>query len=299
MRRERYRVRVTQPRRYRLTLRLVVAVATLTGAFVAAGSTAAAPRVEAGTPVWVVSARAQLARLPVHAPAPIAGYSRAAFGPAWEDVDHNGCDTRNDILKRDLRSVVFKAGSHCTVLTGILHDPYTGRTMHFLRGLRTSSLVQIDHLVALGDAWQTGANRWSGVKRLAFANDPVELLAVNGSANEAKGDADASGWLPPNRSFRCAYVAKQITVKTKYRLWVAASEKSAMARTLSNCSASLPPAPKPPPPAQTTPAPGTPATVTPGAFCSDQGATGVSKSGAHYVCTTSATDSRLRWRRSP
>ena len=231
---------------YRLALRLVVAVAVLASAFVVAGSAAAASRPQAGTPVWVVRACAQLARLPVHPSAPIAGYSRAAFGPACEGVDHNGCDTRNDILKRDLRSVVFKAGSHCTVLTGILHDPYTGRTMHFLGGLRTSSLVQIDRLVALGDAWQTGAVGWSAAKRLAFANDPVELLAVNGSANEAKGDADASGWVPPNRSFRCAYVAKQITVKTKHRLWVTAPEKSAMARTLANCSSSSTPTPTPP-----------------------------------------------------
>ena len=127
------------------------------------------------------------------------GYSRDKFGEPWADVDHNGCDTRNDILKRDLTKEVFKAGSSCIVQTGLLADPYTGKTIDFVRGVKTSSAVQIDHVVALGDAWRTGAAKWTAKKRLSYANDRVVLLAVDGPQNEAKGDDDASEWLPPGR----------------------------------------------------------------------------------------------------
>ncbi len=179
--------------------------------------------------------KAALARLRTAAAASMAGYSRARFGPAWEDVDHNRCDTRNDILRRDLTRVVLRAGSRCVVSSGILHDPYTGRTIRFVRGVRTSLAVQIDHVVALADAWRTGAARWAPARRLAYANDPLVLLAVDGPSNEAKGDDDASAWLPPNRAFDCPYVARQVAIKTRYRLWVTAAERAAMTRTLSAC----------------------------------------------------------------
>ena len=164
------------------------------------------------------------------------GYSRDKFGEPWADVDHNGCDTRNDILKRDLKKIVFKAGSSCLVQTGVLADPYTGKIINFVRGVKTSTAVQIDHVVALGDAWRTGAAKWTDAKRLRYANDPVVLLAVDGPPNEAKGDDDASQWLPPRKAYDCRYVAKQITIKTKYVLWVTAAERSAMATTLKTCS---------------------------------------------------------------
>ncbi|HEU0192716.1 MAG TPA: HNH endonuclease family protein, partial [Gaiellales bacterium] len=142
---------------------------------------------------------------------------------------------RNDILNRDLVRKTWEDASGCEVRTGILHDPYTGRTIHFRRGIETSLAVQIDHMVALANAWQTGARRWSPTRREAFANDPRELIAVYGPANEAKGDDDASGWLPPRRAFDCQYVADQVMVKHLYGLWVTPSERHAMAGVLDRC----------------------------------------------------------------
>jgi hypothetical protein len=174
------------------------------------------------------------------------GYSREEFGPAWtDDVNvaggHNGCDTRNDILRRDLTTITIKPGSNgCTVLTGVLHDPYTGKTIDFTRGSRTSIAVQIDHMVALGDAWQTGAQQLSAEQRQDLANDPIELQAVDGPTNEQKGDADAASWLPPNKSYRCTYVTRQIDVKAKYQLWVTAAERNAMADVLHGCGGTVP-----------------------------------------------------------
>ena len=162
-----------------------------------------------------------LATLPVKGRAPLTGYSRTQFGPAWTDDvtvadGHNGCDTRNDILRRDLTDIVIKPGtSGCTVASGVLHDPYTNTVIPFTRGQSTSTAIQIDHVVALGDAWQTGAQQLSMAVRTNMANDPLELLAVSGPTNEQKGDADAASWLPPNKAFRCSYVAIQVAVKMK------------------------------------------------------------------------------------
>ena len=180
-------------------------------------------------------ANAELSQLTVKPLAPMTGYSRNRFGPAWADVDHNHCDTRDDILRRDLAGVVLKPGSTCIVERGTLHDPYTGRTISFVRG-PNSTAIQIDHLVALADAWRTGAASWSAALREQYANDPAVLLAVDGPANEAKGAADASQWLPPSSSYDCSYVVEQIAVKTKYRLWVTQGERDAMANVLEGCS---------------------------------------------------------------
>ena len=158
------------------------------------------------------------------------GYDRDRFGPAWEDVDGDGCDTRNDILNRDLTARTWDDAAHCEVRRGVLRDPYTGRLIHFRRGVETSLAVQIDHMVALADAWRTGAARWRAGRRLAYANDPRVLIAVDGTANEQKSDDDASQWLPPNRRFRCQYVADQVMIKATYRLWVTPAERAAMAR---------------------------------------------------------------------
>ena len=177
-----------------------------------------------------------LATLPVKGRAPKTGYARTQFGAAWSDVDHNGCDTRNDILKRDMTNVTFKPGTHdCVVKTGTLNDPYTGTTINFVRGPHTSTAVQIDHVVALSDAWQKGAQQLSADQRLQLANDPYNLLAVDGPANQQKSDSDAASWLPSNKSFRCQYVARQIGVKHKYALWVTQAEKDAMTSVLSGC----------------------------------------------------------------
>jgi hypothetical protein len=183
-----------------------------------------------------VSASAALASLPVKGRAPKTGYSRAAFGQTWADVDRNGCDTRNDMLKRDLTEIVYKAKTrNCVVLSGTLQDRYSGETINFLRGNVTSMEVQIDHVVALSNAWQTGAFKLSVAQRTALANDPLNLFAVKGRLNSQKSDGDAATWLPPVKSFRCTYVAHQIAVKAKYSLWVTAPEKDAMVRILSSC----------------------------------------------------------------
>ena len=164
------------------------------------------------------------------------GYSRAQFGQTWADVDRNGCDTRNDILKRDLTSIVYKAGTRdCVVLSGVIVDPYSEEKINFLRGNITSMEVQIDHVVALSDAWQKGAQKLSLTSRTAFANDPLNLLAVKGRLNSQKGDGDAATWLPPLKSYRCAYVARQVAVKAKYSLWVTTAEKAAIKSILDKC----------------------------------------------------------------
>jgi hypothetical protein len=129
------------------------------------------------------------------------------------------------------------------IASGTLSDPYTGTKIHFVRGVSTSSAVQVDHVVALADAWRTGARTWTAARRLRYANDPSVLLAVDGPENEAKGDDDAAEWLPDYRRFACAYVATQIFIKTEYQLWVTQEEKRAMATTLEDCGAH-PSAPK-------------------------------------------------------
>jgi len=177
-----------------------------------------------------------IAKLAVKGRAAKTGYTRAAFGPAWSDVDRNGCDTRNDILNRDLSSIIYKVSSKdCVILSGILFDPYSGESIDFLRGVSTSSDVQIDHVVALSNAWQTGAFKLTLAQRTAFANDPGNLLAVKGRLNSQKGDGDAATWLPPRKSYRCEYVTKQVSIKAKYGLWLTAPEKEAMIRILKTC----------------------------------------------------------------
>ncbi|CAM4481592.1 HNH endonuclease family protein [Nocardia ninae] len=172
--------------------------------------------------------------------APKTGYTREQFGPAWtDDVSvpggHNKCDTRNDILQRDLTEITFKDNSRCVVATGTLNDPYTGKTIKFVRGPKTSDDVQIDHVIALSDAWQKGAQQLSEARRRDLANDPLNLQAVDGPTNQSKSDSDAASWLPPSKGYRCAYLTRQIQVKAAYQLWVTQAEKDAMTRELSTC----------------------------------------------------------------
>jgi hypothetical protein len=183
-----------------------------------------------------ISAIEALATLAVKGRAPKTGYARSVFGQTWADVDRNGCDTRNDILNRDLTEVRYKEKTrNCVVLSGILVDRYSGETINFVRGNITSMEVQIDHVVALSNSWQTGAFKLTLAQRTALANDPMNLFAVKGRLNSQKGDGDAATWLPPLKKFRCAYVAQQIAVKAKYSLWVTAPEKDAMTRILNTC----------------------------------------------------------------
>lgn len=182
------------------------------------------------------NALVQLESIPVKGRAPKTGYTRDEFGPAWADTDRNGCDTRNDILARDLTDETFKQGTNnCVVMTGVLADKYTGTTITFTRGQDTSSDVQIDHIVSLSDAWQKGAQQLNADQRKELANDPLNLMAADGPTNGAKGDKDAATWLPPNKAFRCEYVARQTAVKVKYSLWVTQAEHDAIATILQGC----------------------------------------------------------------
>lgn len=188
----------------------------------------AQPIQAAGAP----KATAILEKLAVKGRAPKTGYARDQFSSGWAEV--GGCDTRNQILQRDLKNVKLKTDG-CTVLSGTLKDPYTGKTINFVRGVGTSSKVQIDHVVALSDAWQKGAQKIGSGARFDLYHDPLNLLAVDGPTNGKKRDSDAASWLPPNKSYRCQYVARQIAVKYKYGLWVTKAEKQAMQRVLSSC----------------------------------------------------------------
>lgn len=218
----------------------VVAVALLVACLVVGlgGPAWQRERASARYPVSAIdldAGRRALAALPVRALAPDDGYTREQFGAAWTDVDRNGCDTRNDVLRRDLADVELDPETHgCVVLRGRLDDPYTGRVIAFARG-PTSATVQIDHVVALDDAWRTGARTWSAQTRLAYANDPAVLLAVDGDANQRKGAGDASQWLPSDVGYRCVYVLRQVRIKAAYGLWVTPAEHDAMARALRSC----------------------------------------------------------------
>ncbi len=166
-------------------------------------------------------------------------FTRYRFGEPWSDevnveFGHNGCNTRDDILRRDLTGLMIRPGT-CYAQNGVLRDPYTGATIDFVRGPDTSDAVQIDHLVSLSDAWYKGARTWDDQRRRDFANDPGNLLAVGGKANFDKAFRDAAAWLPPDPAFRCEFVARQVAVKSAYALWVSANEKRAMAAVLDHC----------------------------------------------------------------
>lgn len=205
----------------------------------AATAAADAPTGQSGN---TADAVAMLAQLPVRPLASKAGYSRSQFGRAWDDNvnvqwGHNGCDQRSDEMRSALKDVVLKPGSKCIVYSGVLDpDPYTGKVIHYIRRGREAMAIQIDHGVALANSWQTGAQLWTAEKRLEFANDPRNLVPVDGPTNQSKGDSAASEWLPPNVGYRCRYVSDQISVKHLYGLWVTPAEHDAMLRVLrTNC----------------------------------------------------------------
>jgi hypothetical protein len=179
-----------------------------------------------------IDALTALNNLEVKGRAPKTGYARSQF-PHWSDPDRNGCDARNDTLKRDLTNVTYKVGTRdCKVIAGQLLDPFTGKVITFSA---TKVVIDIDHVVALSNAWQTGAAYFDKNKRTQIANDPLNLLAVDSKLNRQKGDGDAATWLPPYKAFRCEYVARQVAVKAKYGLWVTQPEKVAIDKILSTC----------------------------------------------------------------
>jgi hypothetical protein len=199
-------------------------------------TTASRTTASAGSPALVT-----LSTLPVKGRASKTHYDRALFGSPWSDDvtvewGHNGCDTRNDVLRRDLAGPGFKPGRKaCIVLSGVLHDPYTGESILYQRGPGTSSRIQIDHIVPLLDAWQKGAQEWDYMTRRNFANDPINLQTTTAAVNDQKGSSDAASWLPPKTSYRCAYATRIVDVKARYGLWITQAEHDALARVLTAC----------------------------------------------------------------
>lgn len=177
------------------------------------------------------TALAELEQLPIKGRAPKTGYNREQFYSGWPKID--GCSLRERILKREFGQSAVLSG--CNVISGHFFEPYLGQTRTFSSKSEISKGLQIDHIVALSDAWQKGAQNLSKDQRYQLATDPLNLVAADGPANMEKGDADAASWLPPNKNFRCQYVARQIAVKRKYQLWVTSAERQAMTQVLSFC----------------------------------------------------------------
>ncbi|MER7486398.1 HNH endonuclease family protein [Streptomyces sp. NPDC126497] len=163
---------------------------------------------------------------------PRTGYDRDEFGYAWMDtadgvpLARNGCDTRNDVLRRDGQEVRFRSGSDCVVVAMTLDDPYTGTTIEWRK--QEAAEVQIDHVVPLSYSWQMGASRWPEAKRERLANDTLNLIPVQGRANSAKGDSGPATWLPPDKRIRCAYAVRFAQVAVKYEMPVTAADKRMM-----------------------------------------------------------------------
>ncbi|MEU8271751.1 HNH endonuclease family protein [Sphaerisporangium sp. NPDC049002] len=179
-----------------------------------------------------VAAVKLIEKLPTKGRGPKTGYARAEFGYAWadnaEDIPfaHNGCDTRNDVLARDGDDLKYRSGSKCVLASMTLHDPYTGKTIAWTK--QDASEVQIDHIMPLSYDWQMGASRWTKAKRVQIANDPLNLMPVDGSTNSSKGDSGPATWLPPSKVIRCSYAVRFAQVALKYELAVTAPDKDAM-----------------------------------------------------------------------
>ncbi|MBP2702714.1 HNH endonuclease [Microbispora sp. RL4-1S] len=177
-------------------------------------------------------ARKLIDRVETKGRGPKTGYDRDEFGYAWADnADgvpwaHNGCDTRNDLLKRDGQDIQYRDGSDCVIVSMTLYDPYTGKTIDWTK--QKAASVQIDHVMPLSYDWQMGASRWSDAKRKQIANDPLNLIPVDGPQNSAKGDSGPATWLPPRRAVRCSYAVRFAQVALKYDLPVTTADKTVM-----------------------------------------------------------------------
>jgi Protein of unknown function (DUF1524) len=207
-------------------MRRTIIIATVSAALMAC----TAPQARAAGPITLIStgrtATTSITQLHVAARGGYPAYNRAAFGPGWADPDSNGCDARNDVLRRDLAAAKLKRGSNCLVESGTLKDKYTGKRLAFQRGARTSTAVQIDHVVPVADAWRSGAWRWTPARRAIFYNDQRNLVAVAGPVNQAKSDKTAERYLPPIN--KCRYAATVIEVKAAYSLTVTPAERAAL-----------------------------------------------------------------------
>lgn len=190
---------------------------------------------EAGVSAQAAAAKESLSRLGTTVEEPDVKYDRVAkFGRAWIDTDGNGCDTRNDILQRDL--VPFVTDGPCRVISGTLKDPYTGKVINFIRGQKTSNAVQIDHIIALSWAWKNGAWKWDEDTRIFFANDPANLLASDGPTNGSKSDKGPGVWMPPLAEYHCTYSLKTTEVLVKYNLTVPNEDYMALIEGLNTCA---------------------------------------------------------------
>ncbi len=192
---------------------------------------ATGPPVRSHTAAQVAAARRMLATIRVGGRGPRTGYQRIKFGAAWLDVDRNRCRTRDDILARDLTDVIRR--DRCVVIAGTLADPYTGQTLHFRKTNATA--VQLDHVTPLALAWQLGAAQWPAGRRIAFANDPANLLAVDGHANAAKQASGPDSWLPPNKPYRCTYAIRFTRVVAGYHLRLTPSMRASVTLLLDKC----------------------------------------------------------------
>jgi len=207
-----------------------VAVAVLVAVWRAA---APAPEPRPSAPTSPGGALAVLAGIPVAPDGTLAGYSRAQFH-LWGDPDRNGCDARNDTLRRDLTAPAAKDGTRgCVIVAGALHDPYTGRTVAFAKA--SADQVPIDHVVPLAAAWRHGAAGWDDGKRARFGNDPAELQATTVEANTAKSDRGPASWLPPNPDYLCVYATRYTTILAAWGLSVSPQDRDALARVLAGC----------------------------------------------------------------
>ena len=220
-----------------VAVQVVAGTADRTEWYVAQATEAPVPTVIPGTDI--------LAGIPL-VPLRIRGYDyrRAAYGEAWDDDNdapggHNGCDTRNDILNRDLVDTTYVAIKRCpdAVATGTLHDPYTNATVAFVRGNQIGASVQIDHIVPLALAWDMGARNWTDAMRRRFANDPANLLAVAGQANQDKGDQEPATWMPPNAAFWCQYAVQFADVLRGYNLSIDAASADRLRAAATTCPA--------------------------------------------------------------
>lgn len=172
-------------------------------------------------------AQAELDGLTVRAESAPGPYDRDLF-PHWTSVD--GCTTRETVLQRDGDGV--EVGSDCYPTSGTWYSEYDGET-------RTSPAdLHIDHVVALSEAWDSGAGEWTTDRREDFANDLTgpQLIAVTAEVNISKSDHDPAEWVPPLASKRCAYAKMWIHTKARWDLSVDSAEKSALQPLLDTCS---------------------------------------------------------------
>lgn len=183
----------------------------------------------------IAHAQDAAARLRIVDPLPLDEYDRDFFGPAWQRVEPQLCDTRNEVLQEWLSDVIIAAPHECSVESGWFVDPYTGHYIEFLRGPETSKEVHVDHVVALADAWRKGAAEWSPPQAQEFANDPLNLIPTQGWVNEAKGADDAASWMPHNEGFWCSFAVQQVLVKDKYDLGVTDAEVAKLLAALDTC----------------------------------------------------------------